>query len=314
MNNCRICKSSKTKILELKEFLYLTGDKFDYIHCNACNSICIKEFPANIAAYYPIDYYSYKFPKAHIFSWKSYLRTRIILTAGLLFKRKTIFKGSIDIPDYLFYIKGLHPNSKILDVGSGNGELLFSLYNNGFRNLTGVDPFISNSIFDQGIRILKGQIDILNEKFDLIILNHVFEHLENPIEMLKLLPNFLTLGGKVILRTPIVNKAFGIYGSNWIQLDPPRHLHIFGSEILVETIQKYGLKVKKVIYDSTSFQFWGSEQNLMGISLFSSKQSLAVTPDSKIFSDDQLKNWHNKAKEFNQNGDGDQAILILSIQ
>lgn len=313
MNNCRVCNSFNSKKIKLKEFLYSTGDTFDYIHCQVCNSICIKEIPLNLSKYYPQDYYSYKISTAHIFSWKSLLRTRIILMSALFFKRKSVFNTNIDIPDYLFHIDGLTSKSKILDIGSGNGELLYSLHNNGFTKLTGIDPFINKTIFDQGIRIFKGHIDTLDEKFDLIILNHVFEHVENPKELLNKLPKLLNRNGKIILRTPIVNKAFEIYGHNWIQLDPPRHLHIFGPDILEKIINRAGLKVKKVIYDSTSFQFWGSEQNILGIGLFSSKDSLAITSNSSFFSNAQLKTWEQEAEKLNKQSKGDQAIFILSL-
>jgi 2-polyprenyl-3-methyl-5-hydroxy-6-metoxy-1,4-benzoquinol methylase len=313
MNNCRICYSSNVKLLMLNEFLYSTGDTFEYLHCQGCNSISIKEFPSDLSKYYPQDYYSYKNSKAHSFSWKSFLRTRFVLMNALIFKKKNFFFGNIDIPDYLFQISGLTPNSKILDIGSGNGQLLYSLHNNGFTKLTGLDPFIKETIFDHGIRIIKGDINEVEEKYDLVILNHVFEHLENPIQLLNILPKLLNRNGKIILRTPLVNKAFEIYKLNWIQLDPPRHLHIFAPDILETLINKAGLKVKKVIHDSTSFQFWGSEQNIKGIGLFSSKESLAISPKSGIFPKRQLEMWENKAKEFNARNKGDQAIFIITL-
>lgn len=47
-----------------------------------------------------------------------------------------------------------------------------------------------------------------NEKFDYIFLNHVFEHLDNPVGVLKDLVSRLNKGGKIIIEIPHGNDFF----------------------------------------------------------------------------------------------------------
>jgi 2-polyprenyl-3-methyl-5-hydroxy-6-metoxy-1,4-benzoquinol methylase len=75
----------------------------------------------------------------------------------------------------------------VLDVGCANGGLLTILYERGYKNLTGLDKsiFCVNHIKNiNGIRAIHGGLFDLefkeeafsNEKFDVVILSHVLEH------------------------------------------------------------------------------------------------------------------------------------------
>ena len=69
----------------------------------------------------------------------------------------------------------------------------------------------------------------------------------------------LSENGVCIIRIPVKTKyIWNCYSVNWVQIDAPRHffLHTLKSfELLVE---KSGLSIQDVIFDSTEFQFWGS--------------------------------------------------------
>ena len=50
-----------------------------------------------------------------------------------------------------------------LDVGAGKGELLLKLQNVGFKNLTGIDPFLEKEItYNKDLKILKLELSELN--------------------------------------------------------------------------------------------------------------------------------------------------------
>jgi 2-polyprenyl-3-methyl-5-hydroxy-6-metoxy-1,4-benzoquinol methylase len=50
--------------------------------------------------------------------------------------------------------------TRILDVGSGSGELLLFLRKKGFHHLMGIDAFIGRElIYDNGVRVIHGSID-----------------------------------------------------------------------------------------------------------------------------------------------------------
>jgi SAM-dependent methyltransferase len=90
--------------------------------------------------------------------------------------------------------------SKILDIGCANGGLLKELRELGYMSLTGMDPspVCVQNVRNEGINAVQGSIfsrvediDFKGEKFELIILSNVLEHIydinsafRNVIEML----------------------------------------------------------------------------------------------------------------------------------
>lgn len=68
--------------------------------------------------------------------------------------------------------------------------------------------------------------------------------------------------------------------------------------------------VEQLIYDSTAFQFWGSEQYRQDIPLRDAK-SFATTRDTSLFSDLQMQGYHDAAKRLNEERDGDQGCFIF---
>jgi len=106
--------------------------------------------------------------------------------------------------------KYINSQSKILDIGFGNGGLFNVFLNKGVMidNLFGLDPSpvshtLAKSVYN--INTFLGTIDDIknyNTKFDFIILSHVVEHLLNPKQQINGLLKSLTLNGKVYIEVP----------------------------------------------------------------------------------------------------------------
>ncbi|WP_187146227.1 class I SAM-dependent methyltransferase [Thermococcus onnurineus] len=206
-------------------------------------------------------------------------------------------------------VEGISKTSKILDVGCGNGDLLFILRDIGFRNLLGVDPFIERDIVDNGVTILKRTIHELpgTQKFNLIMFHHSFEHLPDQLETLKKAKQLLADNGTILIRMPVKSdEIWKKYGVNWVQIDAPRHVIVHTVRSFEILSEKAGLKINKIIFDSTAFQFWGSELYKRGIPLEIGRRNL-----KKYFSYKQIKKWEKVAKELNKAQSGDQAIFYL---
>jgi len=71
-----------------------------------------------------------------------------------------------------------------------------------------------------------------------------------------------------------------------------------------------GLEVEGIIYDSSEFQFWGSEQYLRGISLIS-PVSYSKDPCRSIFSWKRIMKYKRLANDLNQKRQGDQVAFLL---
>ena len=209
------------------------------------------------------------------------------------------------------YPMGIDFNSRILDFGCGTGKLLQSLHYFGFKDLTGADAFIENDIFyPTGVNIYKRGLGELEPAFDLIMLHHSFEHLPDPLGSLQHLRRLMHADSYCLIRIPIASFAWQKYGTDWVQMDPPRHLFLYTEKSFRMLAEKASLSVEHVTYHSGPFQFWGSELYARDIPLLD-KQSPWVDPRSTIFSQAQMAEWQRQADDLNAKNQGDMACFYL---
>jgi SAM-dependent methyltransferase len=311
-HTCLICGNSfDNKKLIVREMMLGFRDEFIYILCNNCNSLQIKEIPSNLDRYYPNDqYYSYS-QVNFIRSFLEKIRTKYsFLQKGLIFK---ILDSYLLNDTAIVSIGKLNPPKswRILDVGSGSGSLLFKLQKLGFSNLMGIDPFLEQDV--QSIKIEKTSIEKLsdNEKFDLIMFHYSFEHIPNPIETLIAAKKHLSDDGIILIRNAIISYAFEKYGSNWFQIDAPRHLHLQSLAGIKIMLDKSGLKLNQIYYDSKEDQFFMSENYAHDISMRESQKNILSFLISKFFSPKIIK-FRKETKRLNELGQGDLVTYYVS--
>ena len=201
-------------------------DEFTYLECSKCGCLQIAKIPENMGKYYPSNYYSFKNVDKSRNFLKQILKTK--RDKYTLFKKDFVGKIiSKKYPNMLFDMISrieINYNTKILDVGCGAGNFLYSLNKIGFKNLVGVDPYIDEDIIDGNIKIFKKTINDSpnNKKFDLIISNHSFEHISNQLGTLVDISKILSENGTCLLRMPIKTEyIWNHYGINWVQIDAP---------------------------------------------------------------------------------------------
>jgi hypothetical protein len=144
--------------------------------------------------------------------------------------------------------------------------------------------------------------------WDIITLNHVFEHVSDPSAALSAARERLSENGRAIIRTPTVSSwAWEHFQSNWVGLDPPRHLHIFSRSGLESIASANGLEVELMIDDSSTFQFWGSEMVKQGIPIRSEMGAGARVAASRPgFIREAIR-----SQRLNAAGRGDSVTMIL---
>lgn len=109
----------------------------------------------------------------------------------------------------LSWIKGLSipTNGKLLDVGCGNGSFM-KAFNHEYPNweMTGLELDDKNKSIVESIKGVKklhvGEVDTLDEKYDLIVLIHALEHITEPIYLLQKIKNILNPGGFLFIEVP----------------------------------------------------------------------------------------------------------------
>ena len=292
--------------------MFGTRDRFNYFQCSQCGCLQISEIPADMSKYYPPDYYSFSMPQINPF--KAFIKKQrdeyAVFNKGII-GRLLYMRFPDEILRSLANIQ-LTKTSNILDVGCGQGSLLYSLMETGCQNLSGIDPNIAEDIeYGNGLKIHKKSIHDIDGIWDLIMFHHSFEHIPDPVSTLQTVSKLLSHNGVCLIRIPVVSSyAWEHYGINWVQLDAPRHFYLHSVKSMEILARKANLDLEKIIYDSNSFQFWGSLQYEKDIPLVSEK-SYKVNPSVSMFSAAEITEFEKKAKELNIKKQGDQAIFYL---
>ena len=108
--------------------------------------------------------------------------------------------------------KHLKSDTKILDVGSAFGGLLNEFKKNGFKSVFGLEPSGKNCEYamkQYGIKVYQGLLgsknELKNEKFDLVILNAVLEHLLDIKGRIEDCKNLLNDDGLLAITVPDIS-------------------------------------------------------------------------------------------------------------
>jgi SAM-dependent methyltransferase len=299
-STCKFCESSELIFFNAQERMLGMGGIFKYAECTSCGSLQLDSIPQNLSDYYPSDYYSFAELQTSNFISRllKTLRIRAYLDLGFNWIG----------PRYGYWLRKLRPgySSRIADVGCGNGQLLYELYASGYSDLQGYDPFIEKDVhIASGLTLWKKKVEDSENSFDFIMMHHAFEHMEDPHEVLLSCYNQLNPGGKLLIRCPVADAQVWKESRDlWVQLDAPRHLIIPTVKGLQTKAEQVGFTLDEVEFDSSDFQFWGTEMYRRGEVLDEGKVSSFLTNEAR-------QSIKEKALRYNQEGKGDQACFYF---
>lgn len=268
---CIICNNnSNNKILKVREMYFGTREEFDYLECSNCGCLQLINPPIDYSIHYPKKYFT--FQQQHESKIKSMLnRFRDRAAMGKASILGNILLKKFGPPVYIERMKNASVgfNDSILDVGCGQGILIHKMKESGFKNVIGTDPFIDeNMTYKNGLKIFKKDFYEMDGVYDLIMFNHSLEHMHRPLEVMRHTNSLLVKNKFMLLRIPVADSyAFNNYRENWYSLDAPRHLFLHTKKSIKILAAQSGFEIKKISYDSHSWQLWGSEQYSKNISL-----------------------------------------------
>lgn len=153
--------------------------------------------------------------------------------------------------------KFIPENSKILDIGCGNGSIRNFLKNSDYYGIDGNKTDIQN-LAKQGIKARqidfnKDKIPFEKEKFDFILLLDILEHVANPSELLNEVKKRLKETGKVITTLPndyhILNKIRFLLNKHLTEdpFAPYGHMHYFPIKSGEKFLKQNGFRIEKKI-------------------------------------------------------------------
>lgn len=157
-------------------------------------------------------------------------------------------------------------DGRVLDFGCGKGELVRSLRAQGFTAF-GFDPdreSISTELVDT---LVFSELDsVPNEKFKVVTLFHVIEHIYQIHEFLVSLRRFISSEGRLIIETPNANDALlkkykSVGFSNFTYWS--HHPNLCTNDYLVEALEDAGYEVEVngqiMRYDLANHMHWLAE-------------------------------------------------------
>lgn len=163
----------------------------------------------------------------------------------------------------LGFIHTYAPKGTFLDIGAGVGLLLSEARNMGYR-VIGLEPSASSvraakKYFD--IELIQKEFSpgVIAKKVDIILMNHVLEHLPNPREVIGLCANTLHAGGTLVIGVPNFDSFLcRIKKGRWQSLIPAQHRWQFTLAALDRLVTPHGFRRIAVSYDNhdRSMHYW----------------------------------------------------------
>ncbi|WP_148869481.1 class I SAM-dependent methyltransferase [Tenacibaculum adriaticum] len=142
-------------------------------------------------------------------------------------------------------------NSKektLLDIGSGTGDFLAICKQNNWK-VSGIEPNKkAREISITKKLVVKENLSEINEKFDVITMWHVLEHVPDLIEYIQQLKGLLKPDGVLVIAVPNF-KSYDAkhYKQFWAAFDVPRHLWHFSKTSIRKLFSTVEMKIEKVL-------------------------------------------------------------------
>ena len=150
----------------------------------------------------------------------------------------------------------LLPNhGTLLDIGAGTGDFLITAKLHEWQ-VTGVEPnpLARKNALNKGIILNETLNQLPKNKYDIITLWHVLEHLPNLNKQITDITELLKNNGFLIVAVPNY-KSYDAhyYKEHWAAYDVPRHLWHFSKTSILKLFHPFGLelfKTKPMWFDS----------------------------------------------------------------
>jgi 2-polyprenyl-3-methyl-5-hydroxy-6-metoxy-1,4-benzoquinol methylase len=245
IESCPICKGKESEQYISAKDHNVSKHIFNIVFCEACGFRYTNPKPSEktIGKYYQSkNYISHTSSKKGLFNF-IYHRVR---------------NYQLNKKERLISTFNKSHSKELLDFGSGTGEFLSFCSNRGWKT-TGVEPEkkaadLAVKNHNLNMKTVSGFFESNTEKYDVITLWHVLEHVYDLEKYLIQIHRNIKKGGILVLGLPNSNSYDAIhYKENWVAWDLPIHLYHFTKNDIKRIAKNIGfelIKVKPLIFDS----------------------------------------------------------------
>jgi 2-polyprenyl-3-methyl-5-hydroxy-6-metoxy-1,4-benzoquinol methylase len=235
---CPVCDSPRVQPLfqMVDRFFQVVDDSFLLYRCESCGLSFLSEsqFEGRLGTFYPPGYW-----------WNE---------AGRYSSLVARYRETLIRCDQLRFVISFSakPNQRLLDIGCGGGAFVKLACSKGFDAYGMETAEEALQLADRttvGRILMTSEEELIRqgEKFDIITLFHVLEHLPDPVRYLRSLRGLLRDSGQLIVQVPNSSSLQArLLGKRWYGLDCPRHLRNFDTHALLYLLGKTGYRVKVV--------------------------------------------------------------------
>ena len=246
-----LSKNILETLVDTKDYL-LTGESFSLYYDKEWEMLITHPLPDDLSKYYESKDYK---PHQH--------RSKSLFDKMYNYIRKRGYRYKLQL------IKNFHTQAKsVLDYGTATGEFLQFMSKNDFA-VSGIEPNeIARKVANQNLdNKVKVSIDNISEKFDVITLWHVLEHLPDLDAIIEKLKQHLLPGGIIVLAVPNFQSYDAkFYKKHWAAYDVPRHLWHFSPKAINKLFSRHKMTVigQKPLYFDSFYVSLLSEQYKTG--------------------------------------------------
>jgi 2-polyprenyl-3-methyl-5-hydroxy-6-metoxy-1,4-benzoquinol methylase len=145
--------------------------------------------------------------------------------------------------DYEYFRSYLKESDVVLDFGCGNGGIL-RLVAKTVRHADGLEVNSASAAIarQQGLTVFSSIEDLPKRTYDVIVSNHVLEHVRDVCGMLQRLRECLKPAGRIVVKLPI-DDARTSYQRVWSRTDSDHHIQTWTPRLFANVLFESGYEV-----------------------------------------------------------------------